>query len=40
MYVVTLLALDLLDPFYERRGDIKLLRRLCKHAAYHEDVIL
>jgi len=27
MYVVTLLALDLLDPFYERRGDIKLLRR-------------
>jgi len=27
MYVVTLLALDLLDPFYERCGDITLLRR-------------
>ena len=39
MYVVTLLALYLLDLFYERCGDITLVRRMCKHAAYHGDVI-
>jgi len=39
MYVVTLLALYLLDLFYERCGDITLVRRMCKHATYHGDVI-
>jgi len=39
MYVVTLLALYLLDLFYERFGDITPVRRMCKHAAYHGDVI-
>jgi len=39
MYVVTLLALYLRDLFYERCGDIKLVRRMCKHATYRGDVI-
>ena len=39
MYVVTLLALYLLDLFYERCGDIILVRRMCKHATYHGEVI-
>jgi len=40
MYVVTLLAFYLLDTlFYERCGDITLVRRMCKHATYHGDVI-
>jgi len=39
MYVVTLLALYLLGLFYERCSDITLVRRMCKHATYHGDVI-
>ena len=39
MYVVTLLALYLIDLFYERFGDITLVRRMCKHATYYGDVI-
>ena len=39
MYVFTLLALYLLDLFYGRCGDITLVRRMCKHATYHGDVI-
>jgi len=39
MYVVTLLALYLIGLFYEPFGDITLVRRMCKHAAYHGDVI-
>ena len=40
MHVFTLLALYLIDLLYERCGDTAPVRRSCKHAAYHGDVIL